>query len=185
MLPQLTSYSQSRGSVNPLNVKYIIFDTHFSAAEKEEADTLSEMLSIAGHASLCYLFKSLIHLIMNSSGTEIITFKQLSNRTVPNSLEITNFIQSNIRTVTLEDLARNFGYSPNYMEKLIVRKTGIPFKKLLRLLRIELALFYCMSVQDHMTYAELADHCGWSNVSCMKRALKAMNINIRDKRAVK
>ena len=103
LLPELTSYSQSREGIDPYNVKYIIFDTHFSALETKEAEMLCAMLSIGENTSLCYLFKSLIHLIMHSTDTNITFIKQISSKTVPHSLEITNYIQSNIRTVTIEE----------------------------------------------------------------------------------
>lgn len=108
------------------------------------------------------------HLMRNYSDTLETAFSRQNN--LPDDFLIMNYIQENLKTVRLADVAEHFNFSVSYCSRLIKSTTGASFnewKKTLRLRRAESLL-----INSHYTIAEISDSLGYANPESFIRIFK-------------
>ena len=81
----------------------------------------------------------------------------------PEFAEMLIYIQTNYRTVTLEEVSRKFGYSQRQIIRIIRSSTDKTFTQLLTQLRMEKAV--TLLKQNNMTIEEIAPEVGYSSLS--------------------
>lgn len=82
-------------------------------------------------------------------------------RQAPDHFLVLNYIQSNLNTVTLTDVAEHFGFSVSYCSRLIKSSTGLGFnewKNSLRMRRAERML-----LNTNKTVAAISEEPGYMN----------------------
>lgn len=85
-------------------------------------------------------------------------------------LDILFYIQNNYRTATLDSLAKEFNYTPNYMSTFIKKHTGSSFLVILRDIRMKQACHLLRT--SSMTIHEIAGMIGYSSVEFFMRTFK-------------
>lgn len=108
------------------------------------------------------------HLMRNYADTLETAFSRQNN--LPDDFLIMNYIQENLKTVRLADVAEHFNFSVSYCSRLIKSTTGASFnewKKTLRLRRAESLL-----INSHYTIAEISDSLGYANPESFIRIFK-------------
>lgn len=84
--------------------------------------------------------------------------------------EILNYIQTNYRTVTLNDLSEEFYLSAPYLSKYIKEKTGRTFTAFVTELRMQHA---CNMLKTQgMTIEQIAEEAGYPSVEHFSRQFK-------------
>lgn len=80
------------------------------------------------------------------------------------------YIQDHFSTVTLEDIAARFSYTPEYTSKLIKTTTGKTFTQILQQIRIEKA--QVMLQDTNLSVANIANQIGYENPEHFIRLFK-------------
>ena len=73
--------------------------------------------------------------------------------------------------VTLSDIAKRFGYNEKYLSHTLHELTGIHFRKLITIYRINKAKDMLLSKND-LNVSDIADACGFSALNTFHRAFK-------------
>lgn len=81
------------------------------------------------------------------------------------------YIQDNFATVTLEDIAERFHYTPEYTSKLIKKTTGLTFTQILQQIRIEKA--QVLLHDTNLSVANIASQVGYENTEHFIRTFKS------------
>jgi len=84
--------------------------------------------------------------------------------------EITNYIQKNYTSVTLDDLSEKFYLSKPYLSKYIKEKSGMTFGDILKKVRMKKAR--AMLKGTGMTVESIAESVGYQNVEHFNRLFK-------------
>ena len=87
-------------------------------------------------------------------------------------MEITNYIQENYPSVSLEDLSEKFYLSKPYLSKYIKEKSGMTFGEILKKVRMKKAR--AMLKGTSMTVENVAESVGYQNVEHFNRLFKKM-----------
>ena len=85
--------------------------------------------------------------------------------------EIISHINRNIQAVSLTELAEHFGYSPEYLSRLIKKNTGQSFMELVQKFRMEKAKYY-LETSD-LPIAEVMELSGFQSSNYFYRFFKA------------
>ena len=88
----------------------------------------------------------------------------------PDHFLVLNYIQSNLETVTLTDVAEHFGFSVSYCSRLIKSSTGLGFnewKNSLRMRRAERML-----LNTNKTVTTISEELGYMNPETFIRGFK-------------
>lgn len=83
---------------------------------------------------------------------------------------IMNYMQENIQSVTLADVAKHFNFSVSYCSRLIKSSTGVGFNDWKRTLRLRRAEHLLLS--SNYTIAQISDSVGYSNPESFIRTFK-------------
>ena len=75
--------------------------------------------------------------------------------------EILNFIENNIRTVSLENISQKFHFHPNYLSALIKKETGCSYSEWLIKFRIDYAKKYLS--QTDLSVQQIIEEVGYSD----------------------
>ena len=86
-------------------------------------------------------------------------------------VNLLDYIELNISTVTLESLAATFHYTPNYLSALIKEHYGRNFKDIVTDIRLRNAAELLKTSDDNM--AEIAEQAGYADKSYFHRVFKA------------
>lgn len=87
-------------------------------------------------------------------------------------LEITNYIYTNYKDVTLDDLSEKFFLSKPYLSKYIKEKSGMTFGQTLKKVRMKKAR--AMLKSSSATVESIAESVGYQNVEHFNRVFKKM-----------
>ena len=87
-------------------------------------------------------------------------------------LEITNYIYTNYKDVTLDDLSEKFFLSKPYLSKYIKEKSGLTFGDILKQVRMKKAR--AMLKSSSATVESIAESVGYQNVEHFNRIFKKM-----------
>ena len=87
-------------------------------------------------------------------------------------LEITNYIYTNYKDVTLDDLSEKFFLSKPYLSKYIKEKSGVTFGDILKQVRMKKAR--AMLKSSSATVESIAESVGYQNVEHFNRIFKKM-----------
>lgn len=84
---------------------------------------------------------------------------------------IINFLTENYREkITLEDVAKKFGFSRSYLDRLFKQIVGTSLIKYIQLIRLNFA--YQLITETEKPIALIADECGFSNTKSMQKLFK-------------
>lgn len=75
--------------------------------------------------------------------------------------EILNYMEKNMKSCSLEDVAKKFNYHPNYLSRLIKAETGLTFQEHLSENRINRAVFLLKN--SDMPIYKIVAECGYQN----------------------
>lgn len=89
-----------------------------------------------------------------------------------NLLSFLLYIETNYRSVTLDDMAKHFGFHPNYLSSFLKKETGYTFIKLLHLQRINVAAE--MLLYTRASVEQIATRVGYDNASYFYKIFKKM-----------
>ena len=84
--------------------------------------------------------------------------------------EILNYIQGNYRTVTINELAKKFNYSPSYLSKMIRQLTGESFTSLIRTMKMTKAGE--MLLNTSLSVEEISGKTGYNSADHFARVFK-------------
>ena len=114
-------------------------------------------------------FMILYLLVTEYSGVEVTDDQLKRNRKLDRLSMITTYIKENYASeLTLEDLAKIFGYSPYYLSKMFQKYAGINYKAYLQSVRVENA-YKEMANSDH-TISEVAMNNGFPSSKAFAKA---------------
>ena len=80
---------------------------------------------------------------------------------LPDNFLLMNYIQKNLATVTLEELAGHFNFSVSHCSRLIKTATGVGFKEWKKILRLKRAKY--LLTNTNLGVAEISSALGWLN----------------------
>lgn len=80
-----------------------------------------------------------------------------------NILSILNYIENNFATVTLNDTARKFNLNPDYLSRILRKKTGNSFQSLVNQQRMVTA--GQLLAQTNLSVVDIANRVGYDNVT--------------------
>lgn len=80
---------------------------------------------------------------------------------LPDNFLVMNYIQENLATVTLEELAKHFNFSLSHCSRMIKASTGFGFKDWKKILRLKKAKYLLTSTNQSV--AEISSTLGWLN----------------------
>lgn len=85
-------------------------------------------------------------------------------------LPVLRYIENNYQTATLHEAAERFALNPDYLSRLLRKKTGNTFKDLLRKQRLTEAREMLMTTD--LPIDEIARRCGYTNLTSFYRKFK-------------
>lgn len=118
------------------------------------------------------LFYLVMHLLVSEYQSIDVTEAQLRNNKNLNRLStITSYIKDNYTSeLTLENLAKIFGYSPTYLSRMFQKYAGVTFKSYLQDIRLRYAW---KDIRDSdRTLSEIALEHGFPNSKALARAFQ-------------
>ncbi|MEZ0116731.1 UNVERIFIED_ORG: AraC-like DNA-binding protein/mannose-6-phosphate isomerase-like protein (cupin superfamily) [Heyndrickxia coagulans] len=80
-----------------------------------------------------------------------------------NLLTLLLYIEKNYASITLNEMAKHFGFNPNYLSSYLKKQTGLTFIKLVHLQRINIAAEYL--VYTNAPVEQIAEKVGYENPS--------------------
>lgn len=165
----------SEGLYNSQHINYLIFHTDTTKAVNVQKimiqlyqehlfhDACSDQVMIGMMTMLVGLITRYCLTTMESSLADNV-------RQAPDHFLVLNYIQSNLNTVTLTDVAEHFGFSVSYCSRLIKSSTGLGFnewKNSLRMRRAERML-----LNTNKTVAAISEELGYMNPETFIRCFK-------------
>ncbi len=84
--------------------------------------------------------------------------------------EMLNVMENNLKEITLEKLARQFNFHPNYLSSLIKKETGKSFKEHLLALRLETAAYYLRNTK--LPIQKISEEIGYQDRAFFFRIFK-------------
>lgn len=147
----------------------------FSAAKDEYLQSILKFLIVEGtkqdkyytttmdtllRAAFCVMLRSSNEMMLSNTH---ITYNQ-------NVINILNHIQSNYKTVTLEEVAEKFSYSPDYISKLIKIHTGLSFAQILQDIKFKKACKILAS--SNIKILDVCYAIGYNSVEYFTRKFK-------------
>lgn len=165
----------SEGLYNSQHINYLIFHTETEGAEKVRKlmiqlyqehlfhDACSDQIMIGMMTMMVGLITRHYLSTMESSLTNNVC-------QAPDHFLVLNYIQSNLETVTLTDVAEHFGFSVSYCSRLIKSSTGLGFnewKNSLRMRRAERML-----LNTNKTVTTISEELGYMNPETFIRGFK-------------
>lgn len=119
------------------------------------------------HFDLLSIFARLIRQAYKQhKRVKIATEKNGSN----NLLELMLYIEKYYQNITLEDMATNFGFNPNYLSSYLKKNTGLTFIKLVHLQRINVAADYLANTS--VSIEKISAKVGYENPSYFYKIFK-------------
>ena len=165
----------SEGLYNSQHINYLIFHTntpesvnvrkHMMQLYQEHLfhDACSDQIMIGMMTTLIGLITRHYLPTLESSLTDNV-------HQAPDHFLVLNYIQTNLNTVTLTDVAEHFGFSTSYCSRLIKSSTGLGFnewKSSLRMRRVERML-----LNTNKTVAAISEELGYMNPETFIRSFK-------------
>lgn len=89
---------------------------------------------------------------------------------MPDDFLIMNYMQKNIKDISLADVAEHFNFSVSYCSRLIKASTGVSFNEWKRTLRLRRAEHLLLS--SNYTIAQISDSVGYANPESFIRIFK-------------
>ena len=89
---------------------------------------------------------------------------------LPDNFFVMNYIQKNLATVTLEELAKHFNFSLSHCSRMIKTSTGLGFKEWKQKLRLKRAEY--LLTNTNQSVAEISSSLGWLNAENFIRAFQ-------------
>ncbi len=90
--------------------------------------------------------------------------------TMPDDFLIMNYIQENLKDISLSDIAKHFNFSVSYCSRMIKSSTGVSFNEWKRTLRLRRAEHLLLS--SNYTIAQISDSVGYANPESFIRIFK-------------
>lgn len=165
----------SEGLYNSQHINYLIFHTHTTASvsiQKYMVQLYKEHLfhDDCSDQIMIGMMTMLIGLITRNFLDTIESSLSDNVRQAPDHFLVLNYIQTNLNTVTLSDVAEHFGFSMSYCSRLIKSSTGLGFnewKQSLRMRRAERLL-----LNTSKSVASISEELGYMNPETFIRAFK-------------
>ncbi len=89
---------------------------------------------------------------------------------MPDDFLIMNYMQENLKSINLQDMAQHFNFSVSYCSRLIKSSTGVNFNEWKRTLRLRRAEHLLLS--SNYTIAQISDSVGYANPESFIRTFK-------------
>lgn len=165
----------SEGLYNSQHINYLIFHTDHD----KEADVQGHMVRLyqeqlfhdeSSDQIMIGMMTMLIGLITRYYFSSMESSLQGNVSQAPDHFLVLNYIQTNLDTVTLADVAEHFGFSVSYCSRLIKGTTGLGFnewKNSLRMRRAERML-----LNTNKTVATISEELGYMNPETFIRSFK-------------
>ncbi len=165
----------SEGLYNSQHINYLIFHTgatgkaniqkHMIQLYQEHLfhDACSDQIMIGMMTILVGLITRYYLSTVESSLTD-------NKRQEPDHFMVLNYIQLNLNTVTLTDVAEHFGFSISYCSRLIKASTGLSFNEWRSALRMRRA--ERMLLNTNKTVAAISEELGYMNPETFIRSFK-------------
>lgn len=165
----------SGGLYNSQHIHYLIFhtDTQGSAAVPEYMLTLYQEHLFHDNCSdqiMIGMMTTLIGLITRHYLSTMESSLTGTARQTPDHFLVLNYIQANLNTVTLQDVAEHFNFSLSYCSRLIKSQTGLGFNKWKNSLRMRRA--ERMLLNTDKTVASISEELGYMNPETFIRSFK-------------
>lgn len=94
-----------------------------------------------------------------------------SNKYLDRLSEICNYMKENFReNITLNSVANQFGYSPQYLSRMFQKYTNSTFLSYLNAIRLDFA--YKQITQTDLSILEIAENNGFANVKSLNKLFK-------------
>lgn len=107
--------------------------------------------------------------ILRSHKDELV-LSEVTKTTNENISNVLQYIQNNFKTVTLQEVADHFNYSPPYLSKLITQTTARSFSEIVREIKIDKARKLLTGTKLNME--EIAERVGYENAESFTRLFK-------------
>lgn len=85
-------------------------------------------------------------------------------------LNLLLYIEKHYSAITLEEMAKNFGFNPNYLSSYLKKNTGLTFIKLVHLQRVNVAAEYLANTSASIE--KIAEKVGYENPSYFYKIFK-------------
>lgn len=165
----------SEGLYNSQHINYLIFhtDREKTVQVPEQMIRLYQEHLFHDDCSDQIMIGMMTMLIGLMTRHYLTTMESSLNRSfsqAPDHFLVLNYIQSNLNTVTLSDLAEHFGFSVSYCSRLIKGSTGLGFhewKHSLRMRRAERML-----LNTNRSVAAISEELGYMNPETFIRSFK-------------
>ncbi|EOD82083.1 helix-turn-helix domain-containing protein [Enterococcus faecium] len=119
------------------------------------------------HYDLLSLFTRLLRLAYQKNQAVKVATANQGNSDV---LSLLLYIEKNYATITLEAMALEFGFNPNYLSAYLKKNTGLTFIKLVHLQRINVAADYLANTS--VAIDKIAARVGYENPSYFYKIFK-------------
>lgn len=171
----LMSQFFSEGLYNSQQIEYLIFHPgQFDLIEAQNTflrlykehlfyDIYSDQIMIGMLTTLSAQMMRKYHSTMESSYSE-------NEHHGQEDFKVMSYIQANLTTVTLEDVAKHFGFSPSYCSRLIKSSTGQGFNEWKRSMRMRHA--EQMLLNTNYSISDISSSLGYENPETFIRAFK-------------
>ena len=131
-------------------------------AEWMEPDRYTDQI-LVGILTMVFAF-----LMRNYAGTLETSVSYHTN--VPDDFLIMNYMQENLKDISLADVAKHFNFSVSYCSRLIKAATGVSFNEWKRTLRLRRAEHLLLS--SNYTITQISDFVGYANPESFIRIFK-------------
>lgn len=168
MLFSLLSGSGDYGakySLFRINHERKIVDLIYDIIEEYYGDHIQDNQVI--HYDLLSLFTRLLRLAYQKNQAVKVATANQGNSDV---LSLLLYIEKNYATITLEAMALEFGFNPNYLSAYLKKNTGLTFIKLVHLQRINVAADYLANTS--VAIDKIAARVGYENPSYFYKIFK-------------
>lgn len=163
----------SEGLYNGKQIKYIFFHLSHGSPDLPQKYMMrmyEEQLHEDAYSDqiLIGMLTALNALVMRYEQDTMEFSSEAENKT--SDVRILSYIQNNLDTVTLEDIADHFGFSVAYCSRLVRDTTGFTFTRWKRILRVRLAERLLLNTD--LSIEEIGSRLGYENPETFIRSFK-------------
>lgn len=172
------THNQNMGSVSAMmfsilvnNNSKLAFNLFHTNHEKHVVNTIYNIISeyyqpdgFSNQIIKLEILELFLRLIRIASDEPVLqTQQKRTNNTEIDLLTLLLYIEKNYQTITLNKMAKYFGFNPNYLSAYLKKRTGYTFIKLVHIQRINIAAEYL--AYTNAPIEDIADEVGYENPS--------------------
>jgi AraC-like DNA-binding protein len=157
----LRSFIISSLSDKKRNSDYLLYHTKGIIAVENLLENIIWTLT-SGHRGMNQIVNTTMDLLlMNLSALSSDTLKDMSSKGQAVTISALEYIDSNFKSGTLDELASVTGYSTAYLSRLLKSHTGSNFKQLLQTRKLQQAAYYLENTT--LTTEKIIEKIGYEN----------------------